>query len=199
MCPKKRRRRKKKTSRRPLLYIALPLLLCGAILYFFSGPSSYRGEVPSDPEAYFEALAPYGIYVGERYDVWPSVTLAQSALESDYGRSGLSKTYNNYFGIKELRPNKGVSLFTQEVFDGEETTIKDRFRTYNNVAESFADYGKMLSSMDQYHGVLEAKTYSEAAYALQAGGYATDPYYPAKIISLIETYGLDRYDKGIKP
>ena len=34
------------------------------------------------------------------HGLFPSVMIAQAALESGWGESGLSKKYNNYFGVK---------------------------------------------------------------------------------------------------
>ena len=45
-----------------------------------------------------------------------------------------------------------------------------------------------------YHGVLYASNYKEAAAALQDAGYATDPNYAAKLVNLIEEYGLYEFD-----
>lgn len=45
-----------------------------------------------------------------------------------------------------------------------------------------------------YRGVLLADNYRSAAKSLEAAGYATDPGYAQKIISVIETYELYQYD-----
>ena len=47
-----------------------------------------------------------------------------------------------------------------------------------------------------YQAVLSADNYVEAAQALQQRGYATDPNYAQKLISLIKTYNLDKYDNN---
>ena len=46
-----------------------------------------------------------------------------------------------------------------------------------------------------YQAVIDATNYQEAARALQKAGYATDPDYAAKLINVIKTYQLDRYDQ----
>ena len=46
-----------------------------------------------------------------------------------------------------------------------------------------------------YANVITATNYIEAAHALQAAGYATDPTYADKIIHVIETYQLNQYDQ----
>ena len=44
---------------------------------------------------------------------------------------------------------------------------------------------------------LNKTNYKSWAKGLKKAGYATDPKYPKKLISLIERYRLDRYDKFI--
>ena len=46
-----------------------------------------------------------------------------------------------------------------------------------------------------YDRVVKAANYEEAAKALQQSGYATDPNYARKLISVIQTYKLYNYDK----
>lgn len=46
-----------------------------------------------------------------------------------------------------------------------------------------------------YEAVKTSTDYKEAAYALQNGGYATDPHYAEKLIELIEQFKLNKYDQ----
>ncbi|OIK98721.1 hypothetical protein ATW86_06515 [Oenococcus oeni] len=46
----------------------------------------------------------------------------------------------------------------------------------------------------QFKDVLAAGDYSAAAKALVKDGYATDPDYANKLITLIKTYKLNQYD-----
>ena len=46
----------------------------------------------------------------------------------------------------------------------------------------------------QYQHVLAAKDYQAAAAALTRDGYATDPAYAEKLISIIQTWQLSRFD-----
>lgn len=45
-----------------------------------------------------------------------------------------------------------------------------------------------------FTAVRNAIDYKEAAYALLAGGYATEPSYPQLVMSVIEDYRLYEYD-----
>ncbi|SQA93519.1 Exo-glucosaminidase lytG precursor [Capnocytophaga ochracea] len=57
-----------------------------------------------------------------------SVTLAQAILESNWGKSGLSTSGNNLFGIKGSYEGQSVSMGTQEFSNGEAYRTQADFR-----------------------------------------------------------------------
>lgn len=127
-----------------------------------------------------------------------SLTIAQAILESNWGKSGLTAKANNLFGIKGTGPAGSVQMPTKEYIGGQWVTVNANFRAYNNWAESIADHSKLIlngtrDKPTRYHGVLGAD-YKTACYEIWKGGYATDPQYPQKLISLIEKYNLQQYD-----
>lgn len=134
-------------------------------------------------------------------NIFPSVTIAQSILESGWGESTLAKKYNNYFGIKSIDGDESVQLQTFED-DGTGTyyTIKDGFKVYDSPEGSFADHDAFFVNTDfrkkNYAPVVTATTPEEQATQLQKCGYATDTKYPSKLINLINTYNLKQYDTG---
>ena len=69
----------------------------------------------------------------KKYDLFPSVVLAQSALESSWGTSGLSSDYNNYFGIKSNSSSNSKDLMTSEFVKGKEIKINQPFREYTSI------------------------------------------------------------------
>ena len=121
--------------------------------------------------------------------------IAQSILESNWGRSELSRDYNNYFGIKEVKKGDGIVFETEEYVEGQSGRYMESFKKYSSKSESFNHYAKLLSTAKRYAKVKTAKDYREAAKYIQEGGYATDPNYANKIISVIEKYGLNKYDE----
>ena len=58
-------------------------------------------------------------------------------------------------------------------------------------------YGTSWDS-EFYQDVLAGDTYQEQANGLQSAGYATDPDYADKVISMIETWELNQYDQPIE-
>lgn len=134
--------------------------------------------------------------------LFPSVVMAQAALESGWGRSQLSSVYNNLFGIKADRRWKGpvVNLSTREVLDGKDVTIVDGFRVYDSVERSIRDRNNFLKLNARYRkaGVFDAKTPEEQAVALQVAGYATDPNYARALVRIINQFGLKELDELAK-
>lgn len=120
--------------------------------------------------------------------------LSQAALESGWGQREIlaedgRNTYN-LFGIKASSNWKGdvVHITTTEYVDGEPRKMKQPFRAYGSYAEAFADYARLLSGTERYSDVLKASNAEEAARSVQAAGYATDPGYADKLITIMSYF-----------
>ncbi|GAB6988053.1 glycoside hydrolase family 73 protein [Paenibacillus pini] len=151
-----------------------------------------------NPNEFITAIAPHAIQDMQKCGIPASLTIAQAILESNWGKSGLTAQANNLFGIKGTGTIGSVDMPTTEYVQGKATKVTASFRKYRNWAESITDHSNLLlkGTKDQpnrYHGVLHAN-YRAAAEAVWKGGYATDPKYPAKLISIIEANRLDQYD-----
>lgn len=146
-------------------------------------------------QAYIEDTEKMAVRIARKNNILPSVMLAQSILESNWGRSELSREYNNYFGIKAVKKDQGIVFETEEYVDGESGRYMENFKKYSSKRESFEHYAKLLSTAKRYEKVKTAKNYKEAAKYIKEGGYATDPSYADKIISVVEKYGLNKYDE----
>lgn len=132
----------------------------------------------------------------EKYNILPSITIAQATIESNWGKSGLTQKANNLFGVKAFSSWSGayVEMLTYEYDgNGNKYQILARFRAYNSWKESIEDYGKVICQPN-FEGVRTASNYREAAMALKTGGYATDINYVNMVISRIEQYKLYEYD-----
>ena len=127
-----------------------------------------------------------------RTGVPASITLAQGLLESGAGLSTLAVKSNNHFGIKCHKNWKGKKVYHDDDAKGE------CFRSYSKPEESFRDHSDFLRYNDRYKFLFDydISDYRSWCYGLKQAGYATDPKYATKLIDLIETYGLGRYDVG---
>ena len=132
--------------------------------------------------------------------VLPSLTMAQAIGESGWGESKLATQGNALFGIK-AGPNWTGATWTGstiEYYDGANATqIQDNFRAYNSWDESIADHGNLMKA-SRYAAVPKATSIEEAARAVKAAGYATDPNYVSFIISLANSNNLRAVDQSAK-
>lgn len=131
------------------------------------------------------------------YKVLPSVAIAQAALESAWGTSGLAANHNNLFGIKGSYGGNAANMATWEVYGGITYTITANFRSYPDWATSIKDYGVFLNVNSRYKHALGLTDYKKQIKAIHEAGYATDPHYQTKIISIIEANDLVRFDKQL--
>ena len=117
--------------------------------------------------------------------------LAQAALESGWGQREIltmeGKTSHNLFGIKAGKNWKGpvTNIMTTEVIDGKTLKMRDDFRVYGSYEEAIADYIGLLTENPRYKNVQTASSPEIAARRLHQAGYATDPGYSDKLITLI--------------
>ena len=148
---------------------------------------------------FVKVIAPIAQAEDKPYGILPSVTIAQACLESNYGQSDLAKKYNNLFGVKGTDPNTSQVMTTQEFVNGHWETIHGRFQIYDSYQASIHAHTLLFVNgtswnSKQYQHVLAAKDYRSQAKALEMDGYATDPGYANKVISIIEQYNLTQYD-----
>ena len=131
------------------------------------------------------------------YKVLPSVAIAQAALESAWGTSGLATKYNNLFGIKGSYGGNAANMATWEVYGGITYNITANFRAYPSWETSIKDYGSFLNVNSRYKKALGLTNYKDQIKAIHEAGYATDPNYQSKIISIIEANNLVQFDKQV--
>ncbi|WP_224371572.1 glucosaminidase domain-containing protein [Hyalangium versicolor] len=160
------------------------------------GTSAPVGDLPKTGNAFLDKVAADAIRSQRATGVPASVTLAQAMLESGSGKSGLATKGNNFFGIKGEGPAGHVTMPTKEFLNGKWVTVDANFRKYNTPAESFTDHGKFLRDNKRYANAFKYTNNAEQfAKEIHKAGYATDPEYSNKLISIISKYGLERFDK----
>ena len=121
---------------------------------------------------------------GQQLGVSPRILLAQTAIETGWGRSVVG---NNLFGIKAGSSWNGqkVNTATHEYLNGELVGITDAFRAYPSAEASVADFVSLVSNSPRYRAALGSGE-NAAAYAqgLMSGGWATDINYVHKLQSV---------------
>ncbi len=133
-----------------------------------------------------------GIAINEmnRTGVPASITLAQGMIESNYGRSSLSRGANNHFGIKCYNGWTGPTVFHND------DVKNDCFRSYKSPEESFHDHSEFLRTGSRYSFLFDIphNDYKGWARGLKKAGYATNPEYANLLIRKIEEQNLDVFD-----
>lgn len=127
------------------------------------------------------------------YGIPASITLAQGILESGAGKGELTRKAKNHFGIK------CHSGWTGERSYHDDDELQECFRKYADPKNSFRDHSLFLSERSRYRSLfdLDKDDYKGWAKGLRKAGYATDPKYPNKLISIIERYNLKSYDDEV--
>ena len=87
-------------------------------------------------QAYIDQYAEYAMEQMRRYGIPASVTLAQGIIESAEGKSMLSRTANNHFGVK--------GEFNGQYVRADDDKPNEKFKKYDNVGQSYEDHSKVL-------------------------------------------------------
>ncbi len=161
-----------------------------------------RPSAPT-PTEFVTALLPEAEAAAAELGIEPRLLLAQAALETGWGRAVPqrgSESVHNLFGIKAGKSWSGPSVeqWTLEHTAGVTAPQREDFRAYGSTAESFADYVGLISSSRRYAGALEHGGNPEAyARAVTKAGYATDPQYADKWLSIYNGDRLENAMRGI--
>lgn len=142
---------------------------------------------------FFNNLAPLVVneYIRRKGQkrLYPSTVLAMAALESGYNLKA-----ETLFGIK----GDGKILDTTEYIDGEYVNVKDSFKSYPSLAASVEGLYELMQC-DNYDRATSCTDYEEECRMVQACGYATDPEYSDKLISIINIYQLTMFNNIDEP
>ncbi len=131
--------------------------------------------------------------VAKELGVDPKFLIAQAALETGWGKR-IIKHQNgensfNLFGIKANSTWEGDKAIvkTTEYRQGRYQKEYAAFRSYDSFGESLQDYATFLQSNPRYQQAL-TQTHDANSFAkgLQQAGYATDPNYAKKIMSIMD-------------
>lgn len=143
-------------------------------------------------DAYTRYIEEYSTMAMEQqsaHGIPASITLAQGLLESRAGQSSLASQGNNHFGINCHKGWEGDTLLRND------DAANECFRAYSSAAQSFEDHSRFLLK-PRYKPLFDndVTDYISWAHGLKACGYATDPNYAMRLITIIERYGLYLYD-----
>ena len=140
---------------------------------------------------YIERYAPLAVEQMRQHKIPASITLSQGLLESGAGYSQLARESNNHFGIKCGGSWNGRSV------RHDDDAPQECFRAYRNPQDSYDDHSTFLKRGARYAFLfkLDITDYKGWARGLKQAGYATDPSYANRLITIIEDYELYKYDR----
>lgn len=143
--------------------------------------------------AFHEQVAAHAEIASRASGIPASFMIGQAALESGWGKREIKGTdgtaSHNLFGIKANAgwQGKTVEAVTTEYINGVPQKRIEKFRAYDSYADSFKDFAKLIADSPRYQQAMahlsDVKGYAQA---IQDAGYATDPHYASKLISVVQ-------------
>jgi hypothetical protein len=132
-----------------------------------------------------------------KWNIFASVTLAQWAVESAYGRT-IPLGSNNPFGIKSWGNDPYVECQTQEVINGQLATVLRRFHKFPSTPAAFGYLGWLLGTRPQYaparaHLPDDPDGFADAL----SGVYAGPKNYGTVLKGVMKSYNLYQYDSRL--
>ncbi|MDR1585289.1 MAG: glucosaminidase domain-containing protein [Prevotellaceae bacterium] len=162
------------------------LLISAFVLSFTLSYSQSKNKAYND---YIQKYHSVAQRQQSEYGIPSSIILAQGLLESNAGASYLAVNANNHFGIK-------CHNWTGATEYRDDDAKNECFRKYKHALDSYEDHSQFLIARPRYAALFKLKPsdYEGWAHGLKKAGYATDPAYAFKLISIIDTYDLHQYD-----
>jgi len=167
-------------------------------------------------QTFLQQFAPAIVEATKGTGLFPSVMLAQLALETAWGDS-IKTAGNNCFGIKStpkwagktisnttsevINRKRQVFAGTGKVYDTYQSAIANGchpftlFRAYESIAESIKDHNDLLLNAVRYMQARNADTPEKQAELIEKAGYATGKDYSKTLISIIHSNNLKSFDQ----
>lgn len=139
-------------------------------------------------QQFINLIKPYSIELQNKIGVPYEFILAQTGLETGWGKSTLFTKYFNIGGIKARKNDNYVIMNTNEYINGILVNKPLKFAVFKDLNDSLAGYARVLQNV--YFKKYQFKTTNPYEYAelLQSSNpkYATDINYISKIHKLID-------------
>ena len=185
------------------------ILLFAGLIYGWSQqgqPAFYYPRLPNNPYllqnvpenvlTYVNEHLPAAAQVAKDYNIPVDFLLCVAGLETGGRKRELSQMANNHFGIKNPY-NEGPSycLMHADYVPGEGmVSTYTCFKSYPNSYGSFVDYLEHLASRGCYLAIqdIPGASFIDWVSVVDQCGYATDPDYGRKLVSIKNRYYFDQ-------
>ena len=140
---------------------------------------------------FVQPLIPHARLSAQKLGTSPAAILAVAALETGWGSAMITDKNgadsHNLFGIKATgSDNSYATTITTEYIDGSPQKLQAKFKTYTSDADAVNGFADFILKNPRYSNALQhAGDPERFLYELQDAGYATDPRYAQKAISIM--------------
>lgn len=171
------------------------VLLIGAVIFGILVYKPVKKKVKKiltdqDKKKFIDQVSPYLMQISKQIGVPYQFLLAQTALETGWGKSELFAKHFNPGGIKAVKGQAFVEYPTVEYINGKKVTIRAKFAKYPTILAGLMAHTKILTN--RYFKQYANKTTDPIKYAILLNSgpvkYATDINYTSKIKSLVDQF-----------
>jgi flagellar protein FlgJ len=156
------------------------------------GANNYKASGFDSPQDFLETLYPQAKQAAEQLGLDPLALLAQAAVETGWGKhlihNAQGQSSHNLFGVKADRNWTGDKTLIDsiEFEQGIAKSKKSPFRAYGSFGEALQDYVDFVKQNPRYEAAVNNSQEAPRYFAeLQQAGYATDPEYANKVVSVL--------------
>jgi flagellar protein FlgJ len=139
----------------------------------------------SSHQAFVQSMLPVAKQWEQQTGIPASVFLAININEGNWGNAG-----TEMFGIKGSGNAGSANSPTWESVNGQHVNTNADFAQYKSPNDSYQGFWDLVSTSPRYKGAMDALSRGDTAGFLQGlvnGGYATDPAWAQKIMSIANT------------
>ena len=170
--------------------ILIGVILFGILIFRPVKKKVKKIMTDQDKKKFIDQVSPYLQQISKQIGVPYKFLLAQTALETGFGKSELFSKHYNPGGIKAVKGQAFVEYPTTEYVNGKKVIIKAKFAKYPTILAGLMAHTKILTN--RYFKQYQNKTTDPVKYAvlLNSGPvkYATDINYANKIKSLVDQF-----------
>ncbi|WP_340679512.1 flagellar assembly peptidoglycan hydrolase FlgJ [Paraglaciecola sp.] len=156
------------------------------------GSANYKASGFANPQDFLETLYPQAKQAAEQLGIDPKALLAQAAVETGWGKylihNAQGQNSHNLFGVKADKSWTGDKTLIDsiEFEQGIAKTTKSPFRSYESFGEALQDYVNFVKQNPRYEEAINNSQHAPRYFTeLQQAGYATDPEYANKVVSVL--------------
>lgn len=142
-------------------------------------------------DEFVKSIWPYARQAASAIGLDPKLLVAQAALETGWGhfvaKDADGSSSHNLFNIKSNGRKSADSVDIKTTEYVANTPIKTRasFKKYSSIEHSFKDYVSLIKDNERYGQALaNANDPQRFVHEMHDAGYATDPHYADKILSI---------------